>query len=106
MPSGKVITFEPGYIIAVHTKEGYRLEGLLLSTTDSQVVIYPGKLREWRRKIKYRPVYYHFAKIQKIRFTKTSTLLVKYPDSDRDPEFIEVAGNMKAFQQFRRSLLP
>jgi hypothetical protein len=101
----RTILNDPGYKVTVYTKEGYKLQGLLLSATDSQLVIYPGKYKEWKKKLKYKPVYYHFRKIQKLQLKKTGALLAKSPGKNNDGSIFIVNGDMENFRLLRKSLL-
>ncbi len=101
----RAITKDPGYKVTLYTKEGYKLEGLLLSSTDSQLVIYPGKYKEWKKKVKYKPVYYHVRKIEKLQLKKTGPLLTKYPGKNNPGVMYMVNGDIETFRQLRKSLL-
>lgn len=101
----RTIPNDPGYKVTVYTKEGYKLEGLLLSATDSQLLIYPGKYKEWKKKVKYKTVYYHFRKIQKLQLKKTGSLMAKSPGKKNEGSIFLLNGDMESFRLFRKSLL-
>jgi hypothetical protein len=100
----RTISNDPGYKVTVYTKEGYKLEGLLLSATDSQLLIYPGKYKEWKKKVKYITVYYHFRKIQKLQLKKTGPLLAKSHGKKNEGSIFMLNGDIESFRLFRKSL--
>lgn len=60
----------PTHHIRLITKEGYRLEGLLITSNDSQLIIFPGKYKEWKAKKNYMMVHYPFNKIGSVTLSK------------------------------------
>jgi PIN domain nuclease of toxin-antitoxin system len=44
---------KPGQRLIIVTAENNRLEGRLIRIDDSCIVAYPGKQKEWKRKINY-----------------------------------------------------
>lgn len=60
----------PTHHIRLITKEGYRLEGLLITSNDSQLIIFPGKYKEWKHKKNYVMVHYPYDKIGTVNLSK------------------------------------
>jgi hypothetical protein len=90
--------------VTLYTKEGYRLEGLLIFTTDSQLVIYPGKFKEWKKKINYKLIYFHFSKIEKLQMKKCGCCQGKSSGEGYKNRMFSINGNIGMFHLFRKSL--
>jgi len=60
----------PRYKIRLTTISENKLKGLLLKTTDSSLVIYPGKRKEWKKKIAYKPVEFTYSTIRSFELKK------------------------------------
>ena len=61
---------KPVYRIRLKTINDNRLEGLLLEIKDSSVLIYPGKRKDWKNKIRYNTAEFRFSNIQDIRLKR------------------------------------
>jgi hypothetical protein len=61
--------------IHVTTTGENKLKGLLLYTSDSSVVIYPGKKKQWNNGKKFRPVEFTASRIKRITIKKNNRAL-------------------------------
>lgn len=64
--SNSVSSEKPIYGIHLTTMNENMLKGLLLEVRDSSVLIYPGKFKEWKKDIKYKPVEFGYPNIREM----------------------------------------
>ena len=69
------VIIKPICKIHITTVNGNMLNGLLLLTYDSVVIIYPGKRQEWNRNKEYRPAIYNYSKIKGIVIKKNGRVM-------------------------------
>ena len=60
----------PRYRIRLITLNDNMLKGLLLEVRDSSLLIYPGKRKEWKNKIPYKPVEFEYTRIKRVAIRK------------------------------------
>lgn len=68
----KTNTIKPRFGIELTTMQGNMLKGLLLSVKDTSIIIYPGKKKEWNKKMEYYPVIFGCSNLREIKLKKKS----------------------------------
>lgn len=81
------------YDIYVTTMNENMLKGLLLEVRDTSVLIYPGKFKEWKKGIKYKPVEFGYSNIRELELKRKYHSWRKY--------FIN--GNRPLFNEFQKT---
>ena len=66
------------YGIHLTTINGNILKGLLLEVKDTSVLIYPGKFKEWKKDIKYKPVEFGYSNIRELALKRKNHSRKKY----------------------------
>ena len=102
-PAAGLFSPRPLFRMRIYTREGNRLDGLLLSITDSQLVIYPGRKKQWKQGITYQPVYYHYRTIESVQLEKPGGFFRKIFSGKRQRRF-GLKGSRQGFQLFRQSI--
>lgn len=59
--------FKPLGIVRIITSNGNSMKGLLLSTNDTSLTVFPGKWKEWKKGKKYKPVEFCCSSIYSIQ---------------------------------------
>ncbi len=91
--SNSVSNEKPTHSIHLITMNENMLRGLLLEVKDSSVIIYPGKLKEWKKGIKYKPVEFGYSNIRELELKRNNQPWKKY--------FIN--GNRQLFNEFQKT---
>lgn len=82
----------PVYIIHLTTMNDNILKGLLLEVKDTSVMIYPGKFKEWKKGIKYKPVEFGYSNIRELALKRKNHAWKRY--------FIK--GSLPQFNDFKK----
>lgn len=81
--------------IHVTTVQENKLKGLLLEVKDTSVIFYPGKLTEWKKNIKYKPVKFGYSNIRELELKRKNHAWKKYPINGSKPLFNEFKKTTK-----------
>ena len=82
----------PIYGIHLTTMNDNMLKGLLLEVKDTSVMIYPGKFKEWKKGIKYKPVEFGYSNIRELALKRKNHAWKRY--------FIK--GSLPQFNDFKK----
>ncbi len=66
---------KPRFGIALITMQGNMLKGLLLQVNDTTIIIYPGKRKEWNKKVEYYPVVFGSSNVREIKLKKKNGMV-------------------------------
>ena len=83
---------EEKYKMNYQTMNDNILKGLLLEVKDTSVMIYPGKFKEWKKGIKYKPVEFGYSNIRELALKRKNHAWKRY--------FIK--GSLPQFNDFKK----
>jgi hypothetical protein len=63
----------PRFGIQLITMQGNMLKGLLMQVNDSSLILYPGKRKDWNKKVEYYPVSFSCSGIKEIKLKKKNS---------------------------------
>jgi len=85
----------PAYNILLTTVNDNILKGLLLEVKDTSVLIYPGKCKEWKKNIKYKPVEFGYSNIRELELKSKNLRWKRYAINGSRPLFNEFQKTKK-----------